>query len=94
MTRLPLAPLLYGSWKLAYKPAEANNAFGVLCKMLNLAEVWGYRPDGTNPCRHVPMYPPGEETRRIVDDELALIFRHLGKLEVESGFDRAAKPPF
>ncbi|MFF6703123.1 integrase, partial [Pseudomonas aeruginosa] len=52
--------------KLAYKPAEANNAFGVLRKMFNLAEVWGYRPDGTNPCRHVPMYPPGEETRLIV----------------------------
>jgi hypothetical protein len=55
--------------KLAYKPAEANNAFGVLRKMFNLAEVWGYRPDGTNPCRHVPMYPPGEETRLIVDDD-------------------------
>ncbi|HCA0687160.1 TPA: tyrosine-type recombinase/integrase family protein, partial [Citrobacter freundii] len=69
--------------KLAYKPAEANNAFGVLRKMFNMAEVWGYRPDGTNPCRHVPMYPPGEETRLIVDDELALIFRHLEKLEAE-----------
>jgi hypothetical protein len=44
-------------------------AFGVLRKMFNLAEVWGYRPDGTNPCRHVPMYPPGEETRLIVDDD-------------------------
>ena len=57
--------------------------FGVLRKMFNLAEVWGYRPDGTNPCRHVPMYPPGEETRLIVDDELALIFRQLEKLEAE-----------
>lgn len=56
---------------------------GVLRKMFNLAEVWGYRPDGTNPCRHVPMFPPGEETRLIVDDELALIFRHLEKLEAE-----------
>src|SRR3546814_3354916 len=45
--------------KLAYKPTEANKTFGVLRKMFNLAEVWGYRPDGTNPCRHVPMYPPG-----------------------------------
>jgi hypothetical protein len=27
--------------KLASKPAEANNTFGVLRKMLNLAEVWG-----------------------------------------------------
>ncbi len=56
--------------KLAYKPAEANRTFGVLRKMFNLAEVWGCRPDGTNPCRHVPMYPPGKDTRLIVDDEL------------------------
>ncbi len=47
--------------KLAYKPAEANRTFGVLRKMFNLAEVWGLRPDGTNPCRHVPMYPPGKK---------------------------------
>ena len=39
--------------KLAYKPTEANKTFGVLRKMFNLAEVWGFRPDGTNPCRHV-----------------------------------------
>jgi len=61
--------------KLAYKPAEANNAFGVLRKMFNLTEVWGYRPD--------PMFPPGKETRLIVDGELALIYRHLDKLEAE-----------
>jgi integrase len=69
--------------KLAYKPTEANKTFGVLRKMFNLAEVWGYRPDGTNPCRHVPMYPPGKETRLIVDEEMALIFRQLEKLEAE-----------
>lgn len=28
--------------KLAYKQAEANRTFGVLRKMFNLAEVWGY----------------------------------------------------
>ena len=67
--------------KLAYKSAEANRTFGVLRKMFNLAEVWGLRPDGTNPCRHVPMYPPGKETRLIVDDELVLLFRYLEKME-------------
>ncbi len=56
--------------KLAYKPTEANKTFGVLRKMFDLAEVWGFRPDGTNPCRHVPMYPPGKETRLIVDEEM------------------------
>lgn len=27
---------------------EAIKAFSILCKMLNLAEVWGYRPEGTH----------------------------------------------
>ena len=45
--------------KLAYKPTEANKTFGVLRKMFNLA-VWGCRPDGTNPCRHVPDVPAGQ----------------------------------
>src|SRR5260370_7611071 len=49
--------------KMAHKPAEANRAFSVMRKMFNLAEVWGHRPDGTNPCRHVPMYR--SEERRV-----------------------------
>ena len=47
------------------------------------SEVSGLRPDGTNPCRHVPMFPPGKETRLIVDDELVRIFRQLETLEAE-----------
>lgn len=57
--------------KPAHKLAEANRTFGVLCKMFNLAEVRGLRPDGANPCGHVPMFPPGKENRIIIDDELA-----------------------
>ncbi|WP_372357112.1 tyrosine-type recombinase/integrase [Xanthomonas sp. NCPPB 3443] len=69
--------------KLAYKPADANHTFGVLRKMFNMAEVWGFRPDGTNPCRHVPMFPAGKATRLINDEEMARIFRHLEHLEAE-----------
>ncbi|ENE4777087.1 MULTISPECIES: tyrosine-type recombinase/integrase [Klebsiella] len=69
--------------KLAYKPADANHTFGVLRKMFNMAEVWGYRPDGTNPCRHVPMFPAGKATRLINDEEMTRIFRHLEYLEAE-----------
>lgn len=38
-------------------PSMINRAFAFLRKMLNMAEVWGYRPDGSNSCRHVPTYP-------------------------------------
>lgn len=61
--------------KLGHKPAEANRTFGVLRKIFNLAEVWGYRTDGTNPCRHVPMYPAGKATRLNSDEEMVRIFR-------------------
>jgi integrase len=39
------------------RPYQANRTLGVLSKMFNLTEVWGLRPDGSNPCRHVAKYP-------------------------------------
>ncbi|BDN88174.1 tyrosine-type recombinase/integrase, partial [Aeromonas caviae] len=68
---------------MAHKPADANRTFGVMRRMFNLAEVWGYRSDGTNPCRHVPMYPNGKATHLISDEDMGRIFRHLDKLEAE-----------
>ncbi|MBN0002145.1 integrase, partial [Pseudomonas aeruginosa] len=69
--------------KMAHKPADANRTFSVMRKMFNLAEVWGYRPDGTNPCRHVPMYPNGKATHLISDEEMGKLFRYLDQLEAE-----------
>lgn len=69
--------------KMAHKPAEANRAFSVMRKMFNLAEVWGYRPDGTNPCRHVPMFPNGKATHLISDEDMGKLFRHLDRIEAE-----------
>ena len=69
--------------KMAHKPADANRAFSVMRKMFNLAEVWGHRTDGTNPCRHVPMFPAGKSTHLISDEEMGKLFRHLDQLETE-----------
>ena len=69
--------------KLSYKQTEANKVFSVLRKMFNMAEVWGYRPDGTNPCRHVPMFPAGKSTHLISDEEMGNLFRQLDKIESE-----------
>lgn len=69
--------------KLDYKPGEANKALSVLRKMFNLAEIWGYRPDGSNPCRHVPLYTGGKTTRLITDEEMAKLFKHLDQIEAE-----------
>ena len=38
-------------------PVTANRVLSCLRKMFNMAEVWGFRDDGTNPCRHIPKYP-------------------------------------
>jgi hypothetical protein len=40
------------------RPYQANRALGVLSKMMNLAEQWQLRPDGSNPCRHVKKQTP------------------------------------
>ena len=63
--------------KMAHKPAEANRAFSVMRKMLNLAEAWGYRLGGTKLCRQVSMYPDGKasfdaQRQRRRDERLAI----------------------
>jgi len=64
-------------------PSTINRAFACLRKMLNMAEVWGYRPDGSNPCRHVPMYPEKGKTRFITDEELVRIYEYLDRADEE-----------
>lgn len=69
--------------KMARKPAEVNRTFSVMRKMFDLAEAWGFRADGTNPCRHVPMYPNGEFMHLINDEEMGKLFRQLDHIEAE-----------
>ncbi len=58
------------------KPYQANRTLGVLSKMFNLAEVWGLRRDGSNPCRHVQKYREKKRERFLSESELA----HLGRV--------------
>ncbi len=58
-------------------PVTANRVLACLRKMCNMAEVWGYRRDGSNPCRHIPKYPENGKTRLITDEELARVFGYL-----------------
>jgi integrase len=51
-------------------PYQANRTLGVLSKMFNLAEVWGLRPDGSNPCRHVPKFRERKRERYLSREEL------------------------
>ena len=52
-------------------PYQANRVLAVLSKMFNLAERWGLRPDGSNPCRHVEKFAERKRERMLSPDELA-----------------------
>ncbi len=62
-------------------PVSANRMLAALRKMLNLAELWGERPDGSNPCRHVRKYPEKGKTRYITDDEMIRLYSYLDAAE-------------
>lgn len=66
---------------LRHIPYQANRTLGVLSKMFNLAEVWGIRPDGSNPCRHVKKYPEQKRERFLSRDELAKLGEVLREVE-------------
>ena len=52
-------------------PYQANRTLGVLSKMFNLAEMWGWRPDGSNPCLHVKRYKEEKRERFLSAEEFA-----------------------
>lgn len=70
--------------KMRHIPYQANRTLGVLSKMFNLAEVWGVRPDGSNPCRHVKRYPEENRERFLDAEELARLGQTLTEIEAES----------
>ncbi len=74
VTRTDIANLI-GSMEPT--PTAANLTLACLRKMFNLAEMWGYRPDGSNPTRHIPKYPQRGRTRLINDIELRRLFAYL-----------------
>jgi integrase len=51
-------------------PYQANRLLAILSKMFNLAERWGLRPDGSNPCRHVEKFAERKRERMLSRVEL------------------------
>lgn len=64
-------------------PYQANRALGVLSKMFNLAEVWGLRPDHSNPCLHVKKFPEQKRERFLSIEEYATLGKALLEIEAE-----------
>ena len=65
------------------KPYQANRTLGVLSKMFSLAEVWGLRPDGSNPCRHVKRYKERNRERFLSPEETERLGEVLREAEDE-----------
>jgi len=63
-------------------PTQANRALALLSKMFNLAEKWGYRPDYSNPVRHVERYKEQPKERFLSSAELARLGEALREAEV------------
>lgn len=64
-------------------PRQANLTLAVLSKLFNLAELWGMRPDGSNPCRHVKRYPETRRERFLNEAELIRLGGALATAESE-----------
>ena len=65
------------------KPYQANRTLGVLSKMFSLAEIWGLRPDGSNPCRHVKRYKERKRERFLSPEETERLGEVLREAESE-----------
>jgi integrase len=63
----------------------ANQVRSLLSTAFNLAEVWGWRPEGTNPCRHVARYRTEGRERFLSDGELSRLSRVLRDAETSWG---------
>jgi len=52
-------------------PTNANRCRALLSHLFKMAEVWGERPPGSNPCRYVEKFGESKRERFLSADELA-----------------------
>jgi len=71
------------------RPYQANRSLAVLSKMMNLAEAWGLRLDGSNPVRHVKKYREDKRERYLNKAEL----QRLGAVLADAQ-TKATESPF
>ena len=55
-------------------PYAANRTLGILSAVFTAAELWGLRPERTNPCRYVKRFREEQRERFLSDEE----YRRLG----------------
>jgi len=70
-------------------PYAANHTLGILSAMFTVAEVWGLRPEGSNPCRHVKRFREDRRERFLSDEEYRRLGAALRRAE-ETGTEAAS----
>jgi integrase len=85
ITRQDIAKLHHD---LLRKPYQANRILALLSKFFNWTEKHGFRPDGSNPCRHVEKYPETRRERFLSEVELG----RLGDALRAAERDKTATP--
>lgn len=68
---------------LRHIPYQANRCIEVISKMFSLAELWGLRPDGSNPRRHLKKYAEEKRERFLSPAELKRVGEVLREMESE-----------
>jgi integrase len=69
---------------LRHIPYQANRCLEIISKMFNLAELWGLRPDGSNPRRLIQKYPEVKRERFLSLDEIKRLGSVLREIETPS----------
>ena len=80
VTRADIAQLHHDLRHIAY---DANRCLEMVSKMFNLAEMWGLRPDGSNPRKHIKKYPEEKRERFLSPAELKRVGEVLREMEQE-----------
>ena len=80
VTRADIAQLHHDLRHIAY---DANRCLEMISKMFNLAEMWGLRPDGSNPRKHIKKYPEEKRERFLSPAELKRVGEVLREMEQE-----------
>ena len=80
ITRADVAKFHHDLQHITY---QADRCLEVISKMFSLAELWGLRPDGTNPRKHISKYPEEKRERFLSAAELRRVGEVLREMDVE-----------
>lgn len=76
--------------RLRSTPYRANRIVALLSRLFSLAELWGHRPAGSNPCRHIERFQEKPRTRFLSLVELEALGRAIDNMMDEKTLQPAA----